>query len=339
LILRNRYFGGLFLVVVMLAGGALNIGAAQTRRPIRATAGLMNALPAADAVALVKLRRVLDEAVPKLLANNPAKLSETVAQIEDFKTRTGIDLRSFEEVALAIRYTFPVEGVTKLRTVAIANGKFNAGALVAAGRLAANGKFTEQQYHGKTIYLFSLDQHIKILGLFDIKLSEVAVSQLDANTLALGHLESVREAIDVKRGSSRVNAELITLASREPNAIIGFGGNVTQELRQNFSLTNDTLLKDLSAVRQVYGSVGMTEKDLELALAARTVDEPSARNLGNTVEALKQFGGLLIGRLPAAKATLARSALNGMKITSQGNELQIRTAVPQADVAPVFGGD
>ena len=337
--MRNRYFGGLLLVLLMFAAGSISLTSAQTRRPTRAASGLMGALPAADAVALVKVRRVLDEAVPKLLANNPAKLSETLAQIENFKTRTGIDLRSFDEMALAIRYTFPVEGVTKLRTVAIANGKFNSGALVAAGRLAANGKFTEQQYHGKTIYLFSLDQHLKVLGLFDIRLSEVAVSPLDGNTLAFGHLESVREAIDVKRGTSRVNAELIALASREPNALIGFGGNMTAELRQNFSMTNDTLLKDLSAVRQVYGSVGLTEKDLELAIAARTVDEPSARNLGNTVEALKQFGGLFIGRLPAAKATLARSALNGLKITSQGNELQIRTAVPQADIAPVFGGE
>ena len=316
-----------------------NSSNAQTRRPSRATAGLMGSLPAADAVATIKLRRVLDEALPKLLAGNPTKLAETMAHVESIKTRTGIDLRSFEEMAVAIRYTFPSEGVTKFRSVALANGKFNAGALVAAGRLAANGKFQEQQYHGKTIYLFSLDEQIKIFGLLDLKFSELAVCPLDGNTLALGNLESVREAIDVKRGSVRTNAELIALATRDPNAIAGFGGNMTQELRTNLSMTNDTLLKDLTAVRQLYGSVGLTERDLELAIAARTVDEPSARNLGNTVEALKQFGGLFIGRLPAAKASLAKSALNSLKVTTLGNELQIRTAVPQAEIGPIVGGE
>ncbi len=323
------------------AFGFLAASFAQNRRPAvkpGAAAGLMAALPPADAIAIVKLRRVLDEALPKLLAGNPAKLSETMAQLDNFKTRTGIDPRSFEEMALGIRYTFPSEGVTKMRTVAIADGKFSAGALVAAGRIAANGKYQEQPYHGKTIYIFSLDQHVKIFGLLDFSVTQLAVTPLDANTLALGDLESVREAIDVKRGRGRVNAELIALASRDPNAMVGFGGNITPELRQNLSLTNDAIMRDLTAVRQIYGSIGLTERDLEVSVAARTVDEPSARNLGNTIEALKQFGGLFVNRLPAAKAVLARSALNGLKITSQGNELQIKTAVSQADLAPIIGG-
>ncbi len=339
-IVRHRIFSGALAVFVTLASGSLIAGFAQTRRATAkpAAAGLMAALPASDAIAIVKVRRVLEEAMPKLLAGNPAKLSESLAQLEDFKTRTGIDPRSFDEMAFGIRYTYPSEGVTKMRTVAIANGKFSAGALVAAGRIAANGKYQEQPYHGKTIYIFSLDQQVKILGVLNLSVGQLAVSPLDNNTLALGDLESVREAIDVKRGRSRVNAELIALASRDQNAVVGFGGNLTPELRQNLSSTNDAIMRDLTAVRQVYGSIGLTERDIEVSVAARTVDEPSARNLGNTVEALKQFGGLFINRLPAARAALAKSALNSLKITNQGAELQIKTAVSQADVAPIVGG-
>jgi hypothetical protein len=73
-------------------------------------------------------------------------------------------------------------------------------------------------------------------------------------------------------------------------------------------------------------------------MAARTVDAYSAKNLGDTVEGLKQFGALFINRLPAAKGTLARTALNNLKITIQGNELQIRTAVAQSQVTPVIRG-
>lgn len=338
--MRHRYFAGALAVIATFALG-FTASFAQTRStPARpsAAAGLMAALPAADAIAIVKVRRVLDEALPKLLAGNPAKLSESMAQLDNFKTRTGIDPRSFEEMAFGIRYTYPSEGVTKMRTVAIADGKFSAGALVAAGRIAANGKYQEQPYHGKTIYIFSLEQQLKILGVLDLRVTQLAVSPLDTNTLALGDLESVREAIDVKRGRGRLNAELIALASRDPNAIVGFGGNITPELRANLGRTNDAIMRDLTAVRQVYGSIGLTERDLEVSIAARTVDEPSARNLGNTIEALKQFGGLFVNRLPSAKAALAKSALNGLKITSQGNELLIKTAVAQTELAPLIGG-
>jgi len=91
-------------------------------------------------------------------------------------------------------------------------------------------------------------------------------------------------------------------------------------------------------VRQVYGTLGMTSTDLELMVAARTVDTYSAKNLGDTVEGLKQLGGLFINRLAAAKGTLARSAMNNLKITTLGNELQIRTTVAQSQVAPLMRG-
>jgi len=97
--------------------------------------------------------------------------------------------------------------------------------------------------------------------------------------------------------------------------------------------------RELTAVRQVYGTLGMTATDLELMLAARTVDPDSARNLSDTLEGLRQFGALFINRLSAAKGTLARSALNNLKVTTQGNELQIRTAVAQAQVTPLIRGN
>ena len=53
----------------------------------------------------------------------------------------------------------------------------------------------------------------------------------------------------------------------------------------------------------------------------------AAKNLGDTLEGLKQFGALLVGRLSGAKGVLAKSALSNMKIVTAANELQIRTAV------------
>ncbi len=164
------------------------------------------------------------------------------------------------------------------------------------------------------------------------------MTPLDANTLALGDVERVRNTVAAGKEKTRANAELIALATQDPNAIVGFGGNVSAELLQNLRIGNEAIAKDLSTVRQTYGSLGMTDKDLELLVAARTVDAGSARSLGDTVEGLKQFGALFTNRLSGIRGVLARSALGNLKITTQGNELQIRTAVAQSDVAPLVGG-
>jgi hypothetical protein len=321
--------------------GISGIGFAQRSRavsPAKEVPTLLSSLPPSDAVALINVNRVLDEAMPKLLAENPAKLAELNTELIKFKTQTGLDPRSFDQIALGLRYSYPSEGITRITTVAIARGTFNAGAMVAAGRTAANGKYVEQKYQGKTIYIFTLDQQIRLLGLWDMKIRDLAVASLESNTLALGDLESVRGVIDANKTRKHPNAELIGLASRDPNAILGFGGNVSEALLQNLRISNDAVARELTAVRQIYGTLGMTSADLELMVAARTVDTYSAKNLGDTVEGLKQFGSLFINRLSPAKGTLARTALNNLKITTEGNELQIRTTVAQSQVAPLMRG-
>jgi len=327
-------------VILVAVFGYLQIDSnAQTRARTSAqpAPNLLSSLPESDAVAQIRVRRLLNEVMPRLLAGNPAKLAQANADIDQFKTRTGVDPRAFDQIALSVRYSYPSEGITKLQTVGLAKGSFNPGAMVAAGRLTANGKYREEKYQGKTIYVFILDQEVRFLGIFGFKVRQLAASPLDANTLAIGDPQSVKSVIDVGRGRKRANAELISLASRDPDAIIGFGSNVSAALLNNLDIGNASIANDLSAVRQLYGSVGTTEKDVELFVGARTVNADSARNLGDTLEGLKQFGGLFINRLTGAKGILAKSALTNLRIATQANELQIRTAVAQAEIGPLMG--
>jgi hypothetical protein len=326
--------------VIAALSGTLSLEAqAQTRgRSTTAAApSLMASLPESDAVAQVRVKQLLSEAMPRILANNPAKLAEVNASIERFKDRTGLDPRMFQQVALGVRFTYPAEGVTKLETVGLANGTFSAPAMVAAGRVASNGKYREEKYQDKTIYVFTLEENIKLLGVFDFRITELAAAPLDANTLALGDLAGVRKVIDVSRQRKRANAELIALANRDPNAVIGFGSNITEQLVDNLDIGNAPIAADLRTLRQVYGSVGTTERDLQLFLAARAVNAQAAKNLGDTLEGLKQFGAFLVGRLSGAKGVLAKSALSNMSIATDANELQLRTSVAQAEVGPLFG--
>jgi hypothetical protein len=328
-----------FAAVLLLTVGVFQMALAQGNRltsSTKAAPSLLSSLPPSDAVAIINSSRVFNEALPKLLAGNPAKLAEVTDELAKFNTQTGLDPHSFEQIALGLSYKYPREGVTKVSTVALARGTFNAGAMVAAGRLATNGKYAEQKYQGKTIYIFSLDRQLRLLGLWNMNVRDLAVTALDGNTLALGDLEAVRGSIDATRAGKSPSAELLALASRDPNAILGFGGNVSPKLLENLSLSNDTIARELTAVRQLYGALGMSGADLELMLTARTVDTYSAQNLSDTVEGLKQLGGLFINRMTGAKGTLARSALDNLKTTTTGNELQVRTAVAQSQVAPLL---
>jgi hypothetical protein len=314
---------------------------AQTNRSTasQSASTLLSSLPPSDAVAFIKVRRVLDEAMPKLLAENPSQVAELNSELAQFKTQTGLDPRSFDEVALGFHFSHPAEAVTKIRTVALARGTFNSAGLVAAGRVAANGKYVEQQYHGKTIYIFTLDRQLRLFGMWDVKLRDLAVTAVNGNMLALGDLEAVKGVLDANRSRKHANPELVALASQDQSAIVGFGGNISEGLMQTLRVKHNGIAREMTAVRKVYGSLGITNADLELMLAARTVDTYSAKNLGDTVEGLKQLAGLFIGRLPAARESLARTALNNLKVTTQGNDLQIRTAVAQAQVAPLIRGN
>ena len=79
-------------LVLPLAGFAQ--GSRKTAStPANPTSGLMSYLPPSDAVALINVNRLLDEAMPKLLAENPARLAEVSNELANFKTQTGLDPR------------------------------------------------------------------------------------------------------------------------------------------------------------------------------------------------------------------------------------------------------
>jgi hypothetical protein len=324
------------LLFAVVFAGDVRAQRAGAQRPRTNASNVLNTLPPSDAVVFVDVRRLLNEAIPGVFANEPAKLAQVNTQIDNFKTKTGIDPRSFDRFAVGLRYTYPAAGVTKVENVAIARGTFKVDSVVAAGRLAAKGTFQEQKYKGTTIYVFSLNEQVRLFGLFSLRVSDLAVSFFDANTVAIGSPLSVRGAIDAGKSGKRVSSELIALAMNDPKAIIGFGGNVSPALLKNLDFGNDMLAKDISSIRQVYGSIGSSDASFSASLVARTFNPAQSQSLSDTVTGLKQLGGLFMARLPEAKRKLAQSALDNLKIAAQGTELRIRTDVSQADVASVI---
>ncbi|MFL6207841.1 MAG: hypothetical protein ACJ74W_03285 [Pyrinomonadaceae bacterium] len=324
--------------VLALAAACVLSVAAQTNRRATTTAapatqamsGALAALPASDAVMAVDVQRLYKEALPRIFASEPTKLAEINADIEDFKTRTGLDPRSFERVAVGVRFVDLPGGGVKLAPVAIARGSFNAGALVAAGRIAAQGKYQEQQYKGKTVYLFNLGQQVKFLNL---RWAELAVVILDAHTLAFGQPDRVRAAVDTHGGGARVSNDVVALAQRDPNAIIGLGGNIPASLTRQLDFLSPEISRSVASIRQFYGTVGASTSGFEMLTVLRTGSATDARNLSETVEGLRMLAPLGIARLRGDKAKLAQQLVDSTKVTTEGSEVQIRLDLADANVA------
>lgn len=313
--------------------------AAQRPRPtprVVRPANVANLLPASDAVITIDVRRLFSEALPAAFAAEPAKLAQVNGQIDKFKSRTGVDPRSFDQLAVGLRYTYPFPGITKVESVFLARGKFNSAALLAAGRTAANGNFTEAKYKGATIYVFVLQEQFRLLGLYNLRINDLAVCVLDANTLAMGSPANVRAAIDAGKTGKRISADVLALAASDPHAIMGFGGNLSPTLLKNLDLGNDALAKDLASIRQAFGAAGIKGKNFYLSLVARTYTPAQAAELRETATGLLSLAPLLIPQLPEPRKSLASSALQSLKVVAQGNELRITTEIPQTGLAAVI---
>jgi len=324
-----------FVLVALLSGFGSGSTARKSTANFAPPAAALSYLPASDGIAIIDVRRLLNETMPRVLAGDPAKLAQANAEIDKFKTRTGIDPRAFDRVVLGTRFTYPSPRVTKLETVAIAHGSFDAKALTASARTAAKGKYREEKYRGATISIIPVNDQMKLFGVWDMRINDLAVCALDPNSLAIGSVSTVRAAIDAGK-SGKASAELVALATRDPKAVIGFGANLPQELMTSLNVGNDTIAKDASSIRQVYGFIGSTETDVSLMLVARTDSADAANNLNDTVTGLKQLGGLFIGRMAPDRKALAQAALDNLKITTRGTELEIRTQVAAANLASVI---
>lgn len=339
-IVNKKSFALFLALAVALISNAASSGA-QTKRTVATTAQASSAaplslLPPSDFVAFINVKRLINEAAPKVLADNPAKLAQFNAEIDKFKTQTGIDARSFESIAVGMRYQHPSPNITTTDTIVVARGTFSSGALLAAARLATQGKYQEEKYNGATLYIFKIQDQVKMLGLFNMRVGEVAAAALDANTLALGEPQSVRAALDANKTPSRINNDLIQLAMRAPNALMGFSANVPTSLTATADFGNAEISKIVGSIRQAYGAVSTTANGFDLLTVARTEKPDQAQALSETLGALKQFGGMLVTQLPPETGKLAQTALDSLKIAAAGNETSISFELRQADISTLM---
>jgi hypothetical protein len=336
IIMRKIHAVGLALVLV---AGVLGFSGSAPA-PSRAAGGpLLSLLPASDFVLYCDAGQALNVVLPALLAQRPEWQAKIDRDFGDFQRDTGIDPRSFESVAVGVRFKSGAGG-SDPSFVVIARGSFNADAAI-DGAFAAQAKKAqparikrEIEYGGRTIFVAArATTGNDAKGKSDGD-RELAALVFDPNTIAFGDLAGMRAVVDATNGKGRVDDELIALATRTPGALAGFAGSIPGDIPNLFvggHGGDNEIGQAINGIRQIYGSVSSSGTDCDARVTLRTENADQSRNLGQMINALK----LLTKASNNTSRRTAEDLVRDLNVSVAGNEVDLTVRASLADLVQI----
>jgi len=340
--MKSRFLALLFVIAL-----SLNIvpiaGAASAAQPAATPSALVAMLPASDAVIAFDTKRFFSDALPKVLASNQPMLSKIVGHVDEITSKTGIDLRKFENVAVGATLTPTAGKNLDIDMVAIARGEINAGALVAMGKLAAGSSYREVKIGEQTAYVFSLKGAMKkakpqsvtpkmesmFERAFDKMMSEVAVVSTDRNTLVIGSLNRVRQTLEKR---SMLAPELSVLMNERSTSILAFALQTPTGIDDLIPLQMDEIGKNVAAIRLASGGLDMTSAGAVFGAMVRTHKPEQAKNLSDMLQGLQMMGGGILSNSKRPDQQVYGRMIQGAKIALRGTDVTLDVTVAQADL-------
>lgn len=345
--MKNRFFA--LLVVGMMVLNAVGTAFADVKsNKKRQASQLVALLPASDAVMTFDSKRFLSDALPQVLSANQPLLAQITGKIDEIKSKTGIDMRQFEQVAVGVTARKINATEYDFEPVAIARGQINAPALLSVAKVAAKGKYREEKIGGKSVFVFAAKEiaeqnkpadatgkNAEMIDKFVGKLSqEIAVAAFDANTLALGTLPRVRETLEAK---TRIAADVTNLLYGKQTSVMNFAAKIPGGMSAFFALDNDELGKNLDSIRYLYGAMDVAGGNATVQLTAKTAQAAQAQNLLETVQGLQMVLPALLGAARGADKQVYRRMLENAKFTRNQAEVTLDLQVPQTDIDVLVG--
>jgi hypothetical protein len=344
----------LFAVATLLCLMANLVLAAQGPRTaskglvIRKARGarLVPMLPASDGIVTIDAKRLTSDGLPRVLAANSTLLARVNAGIDEVMSKTGIDLRKFDEVAIGLKISPKAPKGVDIDGVALASGDINAAAMIAVAKLASNGTYREEKVAGRTVYVFTVTEianktaaNSANAGIFGKAVhgmtTSIAVAAYDANMLVIGSPDRVRETL---AGTSHSGADLTGLLNRNPAAILNFALKPTAGLEGLLPLDNDELGKNLRSIQYLSGAMDVTAAGASLNVAARTVHADEAQGLKSMLDGLQMMGTAMLGASNKPASQVYARMVKNAKFGQSGNEVTLDLVVPQSDIDTLISG-
>ena len=305
-------------------------------------------LPASDVVATIDIKRFFGQALPTILASNQPILSQITSKLDEIQSKSGIDLRQFDQVAIGASMKQIGAKEFDADPVVIARGSFNLAALVAAAKIASNGTYREERVGDKTISVFSLKDiaqknapttsNSNVSGMItrsvDSFTREIAVIALNTNTLAIGSLARVKQTVD---GRTHVDVEVSNLLSRKPGALMSFAARTPTGMSNVLPLDNDELGKNLESIRYLYGSVDVANNNAVVQFMARTSGANQAQSLLETLQGLQVIGKAFLGGATGPDKQVFGRMIDNAQIARTGTDVTLDLSVAQSDIDILVG--
>jgi hypothetical protein len=337
---RKRFLFPLMLVTTALAAFAVNAPAQKTATPSAVAAAAaaasqtsidpFQALPPAEAVFVVNVQRVLRDAVPRVLANEPKTLLQMNTSIAGFKALTGIDVHDVRRLVIGLRDLSPEK---------MSKGTFN-GVIIAEGidteklltliRMQDKTKAVEEDYQGQRIYTRpkSPDKPADW---------DLSIAALDATTLVVGTASEVRASIDANAGrGARVSAELRESVMLRPDSLASIAFVMPPSILASMPTTggdNDMskiFTGALASFKMFRGALGLTPTGYDINVAAKLTDSERAKATSDALEGLR---ALAVMEAPKTdKDRMMMDLLKQVRISSLEDEVQISTEISQVTV-------
>jgi hypothetical protein len=276
-------------------------------------------LPASDIVAVVDVKRVMGELLPRLKKISVGGIGKTASEIELFAKLSGIDPAQVQAAALGIKITETLSrgsGVILLQGVTVDTQKLAAAAKAAGHEL----KSAEQQ--GKTIYTLSLKEKA------DAPANDIHFAVLNPQRLAIGDLSAVQSILTAATATTAHAGLAQTLKETKATGLIRYAGNLPEALRVMLASQGE-LFAQVAAVKTIFGALDLNgDNTVTVESRARTASNNDATQLRESLRGLIELGKVFVtGDDPKSK--MYSALLDKVQLDTQAQDVTITLVLPK----------
>ncbi len=304
---------------------------------------LVAMLPASDGVVAVDVKRFFNEALPTVLSSNQPMLADWMAKVAMIQDKTGIDIKQFDHLVAGMTIKSAANKKFEVEPVMVARGNVDTAAIIASAKAAAANRYKEESVNGRTMYVLSIKEVADKAGvqISDEKKAEamakysnfldkdIAVSAVDANTLAFGYATRVRELL---AGKTKIGSDVANLLNRKEFATVNFATKVPTGLGAFIPLDNDELGKSVDSIKYAFGSMDSSAGQTSMNITARTEKITQAQELHDTLDVLQTFGKMALGGSKRPDQQLYARLIDKVQFTRSGTEITMNVVMPQSDI-------
>lgn len=325
------------IAAIVLGLLVLNLGGstfADTKAKKSRFGQLVSLLPASDGVVTFDVKRFFSDALPQVLAGNQAMLTKINGKIDELKTKTSIDIRQFDEIAVGVTARQIASKQYDVDPVIIARGQVTSRSIIGAAKSSSKEKYREERVGDRVMYVFAEKVIVHTPAQAVASMKEVAVAALDDRTVAFGEVGRVRQTLE---GKTRVGTDLTVMLEKDPTSVAAFAAKPPTGLKAFIPLDNDELGKNIDAIQYIYGNANILADKASVHVTARTLQNAQATSLFETLEGLQIIGKAFLGGSKAADKQVYARLIDSARFSVKANEVMFDLTVPQSDIDVLVG--